>query len=601
MTSALVPTPGHRTRLYTWVVWRWVLSACVALLAGFSTCAGAANTQAPEPAAGELQLAWQSRNGQIHTVVLDARGQPLARPVAPILADHSVPLGSLWKLVAYARLADDTSTARESDYVCRGRLKDEVYCCNSGERIDRGTALWRSCGLYFEPSRVRWSQRPLGLTLDALPQPLHGLRVAEQLHSRHTVPLADWLNWLAQWPQETQQSARDDLLPYWLQGPGRSQLASVGSRMRVKTFTLERQGSSQERWAGASGWLSDGRPIWMAARGTSMQVLPDWAPLALRHLDLNDGRLTVATHPQAPCVDVHYLQRYPIDQILDARGQVVPTNSQAGALLRGGYRLQLRNGNQVDIASDQDLRWQQGVDGAPQLYARLTLDEYVARVIDREGSAQPKAAARALALAARTYVLNLGMPQGGCLQIDDSSHRQRVAPRPATLASRQISEDVADLVLMGGIGQYHHDQASPGVMAWTHAVSQAQSGWGFDAILRQAYPRASLASLTGRQGRQCEPLPLAQAWLDRQVPRWRSNLQGLAGYTPPGQSQVCRLLLGMPHAQQASRRIYVRGVQSMDERLTLAHEYLHLAFAGHPRGHQEAFVEGMARKLLGVD
>lgn len=584
----------------------WTLSACIGLLPGASTWAASASPAAPraqasEPAAGELQLAWQSRDGQVRTVVLDARGQPKAQPAGPILAEQSVPLGSLWKLVAYARLADDTGRERESDYVCRGRLKDEVYCCNEGERIDRGTALWRSCGLYFDPSRVGWSQRPLGLTLDALPEPLRDLREASQLHSRHTVPLGDWLGWLAQWPQETQQAARDDLLPYWLQGPGRTRLADVGSRLRVKTFTLERQGARQERWAGASGWTNDGRPVWMAARGTSKQVLPDWAPHVLRHLDQVDGRPAVMPHPQAPCVDVHLLQRYPIDRLTDARGQVMPASDTARPLPRGPYRLQLRNGNSVDIVSDQDLSWQQAPDGHPRLRARLTLDEYVARVVDREGSAQSIAAARALALAARTYVLNLGQPQGGCLQIDDSSHRQRVAPRPASLAARQASQDTADLVLLGSIGQYHHDQARPGVMAWTQAVSQAQAGWGFDAIVRQAYPRASVASLTGHQGRQCEPLPLAQAWLDRQASRWRPHLQGLAGYTPPGQTQVCRLAMGLPHAQQGSRRLYVRGAQSLDERLTLAHEYLHLAFAGHPRGQQEAFVEGMARQLLGVD
>ena len=83
-------------------------------------------------------------------------------------ADQVVVASGGYHLPIVPRLADDTGREREGDYVCRGRLKDEVYCCNEGERIDRGTALWRSCGLYFDPSRVGWSQRPLGLTLDAL-------------------------------------------------------------------------------------------------------------------------------------------------------------------------------------------------------------------------------------------------------------------------------------------------------------------------------------------------------------------------------------------------------------------------------------------------
>lgn len=573
----------------------------MATAAAMSLPARAAPGVAPEPGAGELQLAWLGHDGQLHTTVLNPQGQALAQPQRPLDATQQVPLGSLWKLVAYARLADDQPT--EGDYVCKGQHKDEVYCCNSGQRINRGTALWRSCGLYFQPERIGWGQRPLGPTLDALPPSLQGLQQAAQLHSRHTVPLADWLNWLASWPATTQQAARDDLLAYWLQGPGHAQLSAVGSRLRLKTFTLERQdqGAQAERWAGASGWLSDGRALWLAARGSSKQVLPQWAPLALRHIDKVEAPRPAAPHPQAPCVDVHYLQRYPIAQVLDAQGRVLPAQASPQALPRGPYRLQLHNGREVQARSDQDLRWQSGPDGQGMLLGRLTLDEYVARVIDREGGAQHRAAAQALGLAARTYVLAHAQARAGCLWIADSSARQRVAPRPASAPARLASTDTADLVLQGSVGQYHTSQASPGVMAWQQALTQAQNGLGFAAILQSAYPRASLASLYGPQGQQCEPLPLAQAWLVRQLPRWRRQLQGQAGYTPVRQAQVCRLQLGLPRAHQASQRLYVRGAHSLDERLTIAHEYLHLAFAGHPRGSQEAFIEGQARALLGVD
>lgn len=556
---------------------------------------------APEPGAGELQLAWRSRHGDILTAVLDARGQAMPHTQRPLREDQRVPLGSLWKLVAYARLADDAQP--ESDYVCRGRLKDEVYCCDTGQRIDRGTALWRSCGLYFQPERIGWSHRPIGATLAALPSGLQDLRDARHLTSRQTVPLADWLHWLAAWPTASQRAAQDDLLAYWLQGPGRDQLGAVGSRLRLKTFTLERRdrGAEHERWAGASGWLSDGRPLWLAARGSSKRVLPQWAPLVLRYIDQTEPRPELVPHPQAPCVDVHYLSRYPVAQVRDARGQRVEASTSARPLPRGVYRLTLEHGNTLDIHSDQDLRWQRDAAGPPQLNGRLTLDEYVARVIDREGAPQPVAAARALAIAARTYVLTHGQPQGGCLRIDDSSARQRVAPRPASMAARRVSQDTADLVLQGSLGLYHREQARPGVMAWTQAVEQAQGGQPFDAILNQAYPGVVLSSLTGPKGQQCTALPQAQAWLERQLPRWRQQLQGQAGYTPITKLQVCRLALGAPHAQQGSMRVFVRGVQSLDERLTLAHEYLHLAFSGHPRGTQEGFIENQARTLLGVD
>ena len=45
-------------------------------------------------------------------------------------------------------------------------------------------------------------------------------------------------------------------------------------------------------------------------------------------------------------------------------------------------------------------------------------------------------------------------------------------------------------------------------------------------------------------------------------------------------------------------RIYATGIGSANERLTIAHEYLHFALANHPRGRDEDFIERTARTLL---
>jgi uncharacterized protein YfaQ (DUF2300 family) len=42
----------------------------------------------------------------------------------------------------------------------------------------------------------------------------------------------------------------------------------------------------------------------------------------------------------------------------------------------------------------------------------------------------------------------------------------------------------------------------------------------------------------------------------------------------------------------------VRGVRSLQDRLDLTHEYLHLAFEAHPNGQDETYIEGLARHLL---
>lgn len=580
---------------------RWLGQALVGL--AFCVCGypwALAQPTSPamtEPAAGTLQLAWLGRDGAVHAAVLDARGG--ARPL-PEAAARTVPLGSLWKLVVYAQLAE--SGPPEPDYVCRGSVRDEVYCCDAGRRVARGTALWRSCGLYFEPARIGWAGRAPGPTLQALPARLQALQRPQGLQSRQTVPLGAWLQWLADWAPATQQAARDDLLAYWTEGPGRPRVSAAGSRLRVKTFTLEREGDPGARWGGASGWLSDGRPVWMAARGSSKAVLPDWAGRALQHIDRSEARGPARGSLATPCVAVRYFARYPVARLLTATGTAVPVPAEPVRLAAGRYRAVFDPGNGLDIASEGELRWQRvGSGPRGQITAHLALDDYVARVVDREGRADRPAAARALAIAARTYVLAQGEARGGCLQIDDSSARQRVAPRPPTPAAREAADDTQDLTLDGSEGRYHHTDGRPDVLAWTDAVRMDRDGAGFAEILQSAYPSASLRTLQGREGAACAPLAGAQAWLTAQLPRWRRALQGEPGFLAVTPVQVCRLQMGLPHTQAHSRRIYVRGTRSLDERLTLAHEYLHLAFAGHPRGTEEAFIEQHARMLLGVD
>jgi uncharacterized protein YfaQ (DUF2300 family) len=573
--------------------------------------------QAPEPAPQQLQLAWLGHDDQVHTAVLGPTGQA---PASRWQADQLVPLGSLWKLLAYAELSE--RGRNEPAYTCQGQDKEEVYCCHAGERIDRGTALWKSCGLYFEPARTHGPGEAWGTHLPTLPPTMSGLLAPGALHSRSLVPVADWLRWLAQWPTATQQAAAADLLAYWLQGPGQSALGEVGSRLRLKTFTLERQDRQAvgQRWAGASGWLSDGRPVWMAAQGSSKQVLPTWGPIALRYMDEAEPPSMASAPPSATCVDVRFFARYPVEAIIPTGPRagvapLAPPNTPiATPLPKGRYEVRFVNGVKLPIESQGDLlvSWPNASAARPSPHAngdpapgpilrgRYALDDYIARVIDREGSGQPQAAARALAVAARSYVLSHGQSTQGCLSMDDSSTRQRVAPRPASPAARAAAQATADLVLSRSAGLYHSTRAAPQLLSWQLAVRQAEQGQRFDQILAQAYPGDSLRTTSGSGGTSCEALPLAQQWLDRQRSIWQRQLQGEAGYGPSGPVQVCRLQNGLPHALRQTGRLYVRGLQSLDDRLTLAHEYLHLAFSGHPRGSDETFIEARARQLLGM-
>jgi uncharacterized protein YfaQ (DUF2300 family) len=552
------------------------------------------------PAAGELQLAWLDDTGRAYFTHLSSAG-----PSAPNRSEQtqgqrleaSIALGSLWKLVSYARLAE--SGAQESPYTCTGSDPQEVYCCSmKGERVSRSEALWRSCGLYFEPARVGWSA-PTGLAaFTALPPDLAHLRQATAQASTTQVSLQGWLTWLNRWPLGVRAHARDDLLGYWLQGPGRSALGHVGSQLRVKTFTLE--GPKGTRLAGASGWTQAGWPVWFAARGTSKDVLPRWAPEIVAFLQTHAPQALANPRDEDACVDVDFFQRYPLADVQTSQGKA----AQAGRLANGTYRLRFANGQALEVSTLGELVLHRAEGAAPRITARLPLEDYVARVIDREARPEPAQAARALAIAARTYVHLNGQPRPGagpCLVIPDSTATQRVAPRPPSSGAREAAAFSASVVLADASAQYHLHQARPGVMAWRNAVDWAQAGKSFDQILLASYPGSSLISASGRGSRDCEPMPSAQAWLSRQRPRWARQLAGQPGYRDPGAVQLCRSVRGLAYVHSGTQRIHTSGIQTLEDRLALTHEFLHLAFAGHPSGRNEVLIETRARQLLGLE
>ncbi|SEM95729.1 DUF2300 domain-containing protein YfaQ [Pseudomonas sp. ok272] len=502
-----------------------------------------------------------------------SRSQLIARE--PLSAEQQTPLGSVWKLFVYAWLVD--TGAREPAYECRGQSKEEVYCCSAGGKIERDQALVKSCGLYFEPQRLGidatqwrtyWQARQApGWLLD-----LPALQPATR------VPVVELLQVLARMPAQDQ--ARKVLLEVVLQAADGNLVGELGGRLRVKTWSWLAERDPQSREGGFAGWTADGSPIWAAGPGTSQTVLRNYGQAL--------SQVLPADWPAEPgrCVEVGLFSRYPIKRVMAA-----DRVASAGPL-QGDYRVEFANGNQLAIHSDGELFL---VDG--KLVARLDREEYVARVLQREAQPTPVEAAKALAIAIRTYLLQNATRSGECLGIDDSSHRQRVAPRPATAEARAIAAWTSDLVLAGSSVTYHADQPGPGQLAWQQAVEQANAGQRYDAILLHAYPRASLSRWDNPQA-SCEALPAAQAWLNNQRRGWRPRLENEVGYNDVSTFAVCRLAFGRPYVDRERQRLYVRGVLSLQDRLDLTHEYLHLAFSAHPNGQDETYIEGLARHLL---
>ncbi|MBJ7370369.1 MAG: DUF2300 domain-containing protein [Pseudomonas sp.] len=493
----------------------------------------------------------------------------------PLPASLDAPLGSLWKLFVYAWLVE--TGAREPAYECRGQSKEEVYCCSAGGKIERDQALVKSCGLYFEPARLGiaatdwrayWQARQAPSWLLDLPavQPATRVSVAELLSVLALLP--------------AQEQMRRVLLDVVLNAADGNVVGELGGRLRVKTWSWLGDQDALSRQGGFAGWSADGAPVWAGGRGTSQMVLRHYAQALASVLP------TAWPVDAGRCVEVRLFSKYPVSKVLSG-DRVAPSGP-----LRGDYRVEFANGNALDIHSDGELFLLND-----KLVARLDREEYVARVLEREAKPQPAEAAKALAVAIRTYLLQNATRNGDCLSIDDSSNRQRVAPRPASAESRNIAAWTANLVLAGSTVTYHSDQPGPDKLAWQQAVEQANAGQRFDAILLHAYPRASLSRWDNPVA-SCEALPAAQDWLQKQRRGWRPRLESETGYNEVSTFAVCKLAFGRPFVDRERQRIYVRGVLTLQDRLDLTHEYLHLAFEAHPNGQDETYIEGLARHLL---
>lgn len=524
---------------------------------------------------------------------VDAQGRINSKKSLP--AELKTPLGSAWKLFVYDYLV--SHNIPDTPYVCRGRLRDEVYCCEPGQQVSRDEALVKSCGLYFSPQRFTITQEVWARHWPAekFPAWLHDLN---RLQPATEVSVQSLLSALAYLPAQVQ--ARNVLLDRALQTvdagthasdhPTSLLAANLGSRLRIKTWSWHAPHDENRRVGGFAGWLADGTPLWASGPGTSDRLLSEYADALERVLPL-----APSPDPQ-PCVEVTLFDRYPIKSLENLAGQAIVTSGT----LDGRYRVWFENGNDITVSSQRDLYWlapDRAKQQSPRLVARLSREEYVARVVDREAAVTPPEAAKALAIVARTYLLQNAAREGQCLQIKDSSHHQRVAPRPATEAARAVALWTDALVLAGAPVMYHQTDVGVNRLSWEQAKQKAAQGWRYDAILAEAFPRSNLARWDNPRV-SCDALPDAEQWLKKQISQWRSKLDLQPGYHEQNLFGVCRLQAGNPHIDRQRRQIYVRGLRTQQDRLDLVHEYLHLAFEAHPNGQNEIFIEALTRRLL---
>ncbi|PYN24997.1 MAG: DUF2300 domain-containing protein [Candidatus Rokuibacteriota bacterium] len=545
---------------------------------------------APAVAGESLDVAWL-RGGVAEYIRLvgPAPGEILAAPPAATPLDRRLEtsLGSIWKLFVYVYLSERDLAA--PDYTCDGSApKDEAFCCAPGSTVGVDQALACSCGLFFAPSRLNvtaedWRVFWGGRTL---PRDAAWLLDLSRVVPDTRVSVASLLAALAAVPPRGRQRAERALLDVVVAAqplPARH----LGATLRVKTWTWDDPTRAGTHAGGFAGWLADGTPVWARGEGGGMQVLQRWAPALARHF------ADVRPPDESECVSVDFFARYPIRQVVE-RASGVPATA---GLLDGTYRVEFQNGRSLDVTSRGTLRLARDT-GAPTLSARLGLNDYVARVLDREAAARPMEAARALATAARTWLVQNANRRQGCWHIADDSRAQRVSPNPPSEAARRVAGWTDGLVVAGAPVTYHRSQGSRNTLAWIDAVELAASGVAFDQILAAAYPDGRLATLHGAGRAGCERLGAVERWLAERAGGWRPRLHAEGGFEPPPRPvAACRLAHGRPFADAENNRIHVRGIATTDDRITVVHEYLHLAFRFHPRGLDEDFVERLAREL----
>ena len=534
--------------------------------------------------AASLDVAWW-RGDQIEMRQLRQGG---AAP-PPFDGARQVPLASLWKLFVYVYATDNKLAM--PDYRCGGRDPEEVYCCDAGQSIGHDAALAQSCGLFFSPKRLMitaapWRKYWTGRLGKAPAGEFAWLADPAQLAPERMVRLDALLRALDSIPAASRLDAEAALLRVVLDGRGAGTARWFGGQLRVKTYSWQQGG---KRIGGAAGWLADGTPIWFGGAGGSSNVFEQWAP-----------RLAASLPPlraveDSGCVVVDYFRRYPIRSV---RGEQGP--APAGTM-NGRYHVQFQNGQNLALRSTGEMMLSKDAGGQIQLRGRFGVNEYVARVLDREASAAEPEAAKALAIAARTYMVQNAVTVAGCQQIADSSATQRVSPSPATPAALAIARWTDQLIVDGVTVRYHSDRPSDNTLAWTRAVQQAKQGRRYDEVLADAYPGGALATV-GNSGTRCQRLEANEAWLASAAPRWQRVLLREAGYEAPAQAPlICALSVGAPYSEQSRNRIFMRPIATREDRITLAHEYLHLGLRNHPRGQDEDYVEQLARRLVDLN
>lgn len=483
-----------------------------------------------------------------------------------------LPSGGKSFTVNFAKPGNYNLTLRDKDGLILAGLSHAVS--GKGSTAHTGTVDIVADKTLYQPGET-------AKMLITFPEPIdEALLTLERDRVEQQSLLSHPANWLTlQRLNDTQYEARVPVSNFGV-------ASMLGSRVRVKTWSWFADDKQEIRQGGFAGWLTDGTPLWVTGSGTSKTVLTRYATVLNRVLPVPTQ---VAS---GQCVEVELFARYPLKKITAEKS----TTAVNPGVLNGRYRVTFTNGNHITFVSHGETTLL-SEKGKLKLQSHLDREEYVARVLDREAKSTPPEAAKAMTVAIRTFLQQNANREGDCLTIPDSSATQRVSASPATTGARTMTAWTQDLIYAGDPVHYHGSRATEGTLSWRQATAQAGQGERYDQILAFAYPDNSL-SRWGAPRSTCQLLPKAKAWLAKKMPQWRRILQAETGYNEPDVFAVCRLVSGFPYTDRQQKRLFIRNFFTLQDRLDLTHEYLHLAFDGYPTGLDENYIETLTRQLL---
>lgn len=531
-------------------------------------------------------LYFEQRNGALQTFSVNSEKNELQ--TLETNKRLKTPLGSLWKLFVYVYGRENGLV--NAPYTCTGNNPEEVFCCNKGESINEEDALARSCGLYFSPHRLQISQKNWKNFWNKKNVNVSWLNELDDLKPKTRIEVNELLTVLKkvnEFPKAVDYIDKA-LIKVVLVGTARQSLSELGAFSRIKTFTWDDPKNEGKFIGGFAGWLSDGAVVWGVGSGKSSEYLTRVSPALDKH-----WKKTVHIRGKQ-CVTVRYFHDYKIRKVVDLS---LGTKALDG-VMDGNYRIEFVTGKKIILNSNNKLVLKT-MNGEQFIDGKMGINNYIARVLDREVSSKYSSAAEAFSIVIRSYLLERAKKISGCFHVIDSSKFQRVSANIASEKSLAIASKTSGLILNNAASvKYHLDKYGKNMISWVKARGLDLIGYNFQEILKSFYPASSLVYNSGHYSHSCGVLSKANRWLKEKSPRWHKVLVSRPGYERPNNFKVCKLSNGAPFANKKTNEIFVRNFLGFENQYSIAHEYLHLAFKFHPIGSNEKEIDKIAKKLV---